>query len=99
TPPPPPPSLHDALPIFRAYDLATGRVLWSTENPDGNHLFPIAMDGDRLIAAQPGVAGFKGGEGRPGSSPSTRPAARPRSCGISRSEEHTSELQSRENLV
>lgn len=58
------PDEDGTFPPIRAYDLATGRVLWSTENPDGNHLFPIAMDGDRLIAAQPGVAGFKG-RGRP----------------------------------
>ncbi|MFG2087656.1 MULTISPECIES: PQQ-binding-like beta-propeller repeat protein [unclassified Spirillospora] len=44
-----------------SFDLATGRARWVTENPDGNHLFPIAMDGDRLIAAQPATAG-EGGE-------------------------------------
>ncbi|HEY8482150.1 MAG TPA: PQQ-binding-like beta-propeller repeat protein [Spirillospora sp.] len=44
-----------------AFDLATGRVRWGTDNPDGNHLFPVAMDGGRLIAAQPGTAGRRGG--------------------------------------
>lgn len=43
-----------------SYDLATGRARWATENPDGNHLFPIAMDRDRLIAAQPATAGEGG---------------------------------------
>src|SRR5690606_25766714 len=43
-----------------ALDLATGRIRRTTDNRDGNHLFPIAMDGSRLIAAQPRTAG-KGG--------------------------------------
>ncbi|WP_165970714.1 PQQ-binding-like beta-propeller repeat protein [Actinomadura sp. 6K520] len=46
-----------------AFDLATGRVRWGTDNPDGNHLFPVAMDGGRLIAAQPGA--FAKGRGKP----------------------------------
>ncbi|XVQ06331.1 PQQ-binding-like beta-propeller repeat protein [Spirillospora sp. CA-255316] len=48
-----------AAPVV-AFDLATGRIRWSTRNPDGNHLFPIAMDGDRLIAGQPRTAGKNG---------------------------------------
>lgn len=48
-----------------SFDLATGRARWSTENPDGNHLFPIGMDGGRLIAAQPKTAGHRGSGRRP----------------------------------
>ncbi|MGP4024753.1 outer membrane protein assembly factor BamB family protein [Actinomadura sp. 3N407] len=43
-----------------SYDLAAGRVRWATENPDRNHLYPLAMDGDRLIAAQPRKPGGNG---------------------------------------
>jgi outer membrane protein assembly factor BamB len=55
----PPTKEFRAAPVV-AFDLATGRIRWSTRNPDGNHLFPIAMDGGRLIAAQPRTAGKNG---------------------------------------
>lgn len=48
-----------------SFDLATGRARWSTENPDGNHLFPIGMDGGRLIAAQPKTGRYKNRGRRP----------------------------------
>ncbi|TDC53216.1 hypothetical protein E1281_18025 [Actinomadura sp. KC345] len=49
-----------------SFDLATGRARWSTENPGGNHLFPVGMDGGRLIAAQPKTAGgARGQQGEP----------------------------------
>ncbi|MFC5744083.1 PQQ-binding-like beta-propeller repeat protein [Actinomadura rugatobispora] len=55
----PPAKGFRAAPVV-AFDLATGRIRWSTRNPDGNHLFPIAMDGARLVAAQPRTAGEGG---------------------------------------
>ncbi|MFG2087655.1 MULTISPECIES: PQQ-binding-like beta-propeller repeat protein [unclassified Spirillospora] len=51
-----------------SYDLATGRARWATDNPDRNHLYPLAIDGDRLIAAQPRKPGA-GGKGGGGSEP------------------------------
>ncbi|MEU8795951.1 PQQ-binding-like beta-propeller repeat protein [Spirillospora sp. NPDC048819] len=51
-----------------SYDLATGQARWATENPDRNHLYPLAMDGDRLIAAQPRKPGANG-KGGGGSEP------------------------------
>ena len=53
------------FPPIASFDLATGRPKWSTKNPDGNHLFPIGMDGGRLIAAQPKTAVNKGRGRRP----------------------------------
>ncbi|TDC94618.1 PQQ-binding-like beta-propeller repeat protein [Actinomadura sp. 7K507] len=56
-----------AAPVV-SHDLSTGRARWSTENPDGNHLYPLAVDGGRLIAAQPrkpGSGGKGGGGGEP----------------------------------
>ena len=51
-----------------SFDLSTGRARWETENPDNNHLYPLAMDGARLIAAQPRKPG-RGGKGNGGGTP------------------------------
>src|SRR5690606_41429147 len=88
-------SLHDALPICLralegapdgAYDAAAGEVLL------------VALGVVHGLAADPGAAGELGlGEPKCGAS-----AGELRSGGFARfrrSEEHTSELQSRENLV
>src|SRR5690606_41799183 len=86
-------SLHDALPIScspsprrsgRGYPCSTPRVVWCARCWRTTH---------------------GGGTRRPGTSSSTRHTSPRRSCSrppdncALRSEEHTSELQSRENLV
>ncbi|MEU5882232.1 PQQ-binding-like beta-propeller repeat protein [Spirillospora sp. NPDC047279] len=44
------------VPPIVALSMDGGRARWSTENPDGNRLIPVAMEdgGQRLIAVQPG---------------------------------------------
>src|SRR5690606_42123739 len=88
-------SLHDALPIYRR-DLVLHRVEDAGE-VDGDDLVP-ALDahvGDRVrLAADPGVVAgdVQGAEALDG-------LAHHALVLLGRSEEHTSELQSRENLV
>src|SRR5690606_41163679 len=78
-------SLHDALPIC-------GPTGWAARS------WPVATGG-----AMPSRSGARGGRRRPAWPASCRGASRPRCPAAStiagRSEEHTSELQSRENLV
>src|SRR5690606_41490339 len=83
-------SLHDALPISvhrRNHRCAVGTF---TPNDGGNHRQAHPLVSTYTIA----VNTLRASAGaRP------PPCGRSPACGISRSEEHTSELQSRENLV
>src|SRR5690606_40625091 len=87
-----PPSLHDALPISRAGLPLQRDMLWSMRSQSRKkHPFQLRATGfasaDRPVALAP-----KGSR-----SPSVR--LPPETLLNTRSEEHTSELQSRENLV
>src|SRR5690606_42142489 len=88
-------SLHDALPISGAGDHGAG-------NAKGNDLdrrdHGAALDACPVGEGSEGDGGFDGVEGvdrRPVHAQDTRRSSEK----IDRSEEHTSELQSRENLV
>src|SRR5207302_9129329 len=84
---PTPLSLHDALPISRADRSTRQRPLVRTALPSATR----GETDDRGV-----VAPFlPGADGRRGARSCAGPLSRP----VQRSEEHTSELQSRENLV
>src|SRR5690606_41535844 len=91
-------SLHDALPIY-------GRVLWVTQDawhhgsmaPNGNLYGNHFISYTNSIIIQPSIDDWD-----PNAPMMTRQGAHHNIgniCPIPRSEEHTSELQSRENLV
>src|SRR5690606_41981191 len=94
-PPPSTPALHDALPIYTTHsqEAPNGHENHATDPPDEQSR-EGPRDGGR--AGRGGRARGERGEGRQGGrrKGQGRGAARQ-----GRSEEHTSELQSRENLV
>src|SRR5690606_40894185 len=94
-----PPSLHDALPIFAANDTAR------TAQASGSHRAPATKSraggsGEQAEAGTTTRSAKPPGRCAPISARSRQRFSRPDRQGSQRrSEEHTSELQSRENLV
>src|SRR5690606_42048351 len=87
-------SLHDALPIC---ELSAEEPYWWVL-PDGKNLMALFRDNNRSGYL---YRSFSIDNGRSWSPPvkTDFPDARSKFHGLRRSEEHTSELQSRENLV
>src|SRR5690606_39802133 len=81
-------SLHDALPIYTTPQVGGLQARRCGHRPAGGAVGAGGHHDLALVAARPRVHGRVLGRARPG-----------RRLGVARSEEHTSELQSRENLV
>src|SRR5690606_40289426 len=85
-----PVSLHAALPIFRSSGTASSR-----DPPSGGTSVLVVLAARLPAGGEAGSAALAGVTPRASPAPTPTTAARRRT----RSEEHTSELQSRENLV